>query len=108
MGHPNDGVGPDWLTLWEKYGNAVPIFPYSNKQLKWSKNGVCGYKGRHCADSCDDRCSWSWPKADPLKWNSSDATCRCNPKGYTYGKNNNPNLNAGKCDGCQDGATTCN
>ena len=25
--HPTDNIGPDWQTLWEKYGNAKATFP---------------------------------------------------------------------------------
>jgi len=35
-----------------------------------------------CGDNCEDRCRWSWPSSDTLKWKSDDLMARCMPQGF--------------------------
>ena len=65
------------------------------------KNYLCEDKGGLCGNSCDSRCTISFPKGDPEKARSEQAACRCDPEGLVWdGVDVGPM--EGDCNGCDE------
>ena len=70
-------------TLQDLFDSSVH-YPEDEFQFKFNKRWTCENKGGLCGNSCDSRCTYSYPKGDSMKFSSEHAICRCDPEGLEW------------------------
>ena len=79
----NEDRSVEMIPTWEEFLDSDffydPDYWYSDDELTFGNN-VCPWtSGVFCDNECDDSCTYSWPTADPMEWDSVHGACRCNP-----------------------------